>query len=70
MITPQQTDLGRRVVYRPPRAGRRYGVISASRVFVRFDHQYYSRAVDPAHLAFVKRPAQTVPRSDEVRSRQ
>ena len=29
MITPQQTDLGRRVVYRPPGVGRRYGVISA-----------------------------------------
>jgi len=43
MITPQQTDLGRRVVYRPPGAGSRYGVISAiypHRVFVRFDHQH------------------------------
>ena len=29
MIFPQQTDLGRRVIYRPPGAGRRYGVISA-----------------------------------------
>jgi hypothetical protein len=29
MIIPQQTDLGRRVVYRPPGVGRRYGVISA-----------------------------------------
>ena len=61
------------MVYRPPEAGRRYGVDTAiytRRVFVRFDHQYYSRAVNAAHLAFVKRPAQTVPRSDEVRSRQ
>ena len=56
MIIPQQTDLRRRVVYRPPGAGHRYGVISAiytRRVFVRFDHQYYSRAVNPAHLEFV-----------------
>jgi hypothetical protein len=72
MIIPQQTDLGRRVVYRPPGAGRRYGVISAiytRRVFVRFDHQHYSRAVDAAYLAFAKRPAEAVPRSDGVRSR-
>jgi hypothetical protein len=59
MIIPQQIDLGRRVVYRPPGAGRRYGVISAiytRRLFIRFDHQHYSREVDPAYLAFVKRP--------------
>ena len=49
MITPEQADLGRRVIYRPPGAGRRYGVISAiytRRVFVRSDHQHYSRAVN------------------------
>jgi len=66
MIFPQQPDLGRRVVYQPPDAGRRYGVITAiysRRVFIRFDHQHYSRAVDPAYLTFVKRPAETVPRS-------
>ena len=66
MIIPQQTDLGRRVVYRPPGAGRRYGVISAiypRRLFIRFDHQHYSREVNPAYLAFVKRPAEAVPRS-------
>ena len=70
MIIPQQTDLGRRVVYRPPGAGRRYGVISAiypRRVFIRFDHHHYSRSVDPAYLAFVKRPAEAVPRSDKAR---
>jgi hypothetical protein len=69
MITPQQTDLGRRVVYRPPGAGRRYGVISAiytRRVFVRFDHQHYSRAVNEAYLEFAKRPAETVPRSHGI----
>ena len=69
MIIPQQTDLGRRVVYRPPGAGRRYGVISAiypRRVFIRFDHHHYSRSVDPAYLAFVKRPAEAVPRSDKA----
>ena len=67
MIFPQQTDLGRRVVYRPPGAGRRYGVISAiytRRVFVRFDHQHYSRAADPAYLEFVRRPAEAVPCSE------
>ena len=66
MIFPEQTDLGRRVVYRPPEAGRRYGVITAiypRRVFVRFDHQHYSRAVNPAHLEFAKRPAEAVTRS-------
>jgi hypothetical protein len=59
MIIPQQTDLGRRVVYRPPGAGRRYGVISAiytRRLFIRFDQKHYSREVDWAYLAFVKRP--------------
>lgn len=68
MIIPQQTDLGRRVVYRPPGAGRRYGVISAiytHRLFIRFDHQHYSRQVDPAYLAFVKRPAEALPHSDK-----
>jgi hypothetical protein len=74
MIIPQQTDLGRRVVYRPPGAGRRYGVISAiytRRVFVRFDHQHYnSRLVNAAYLEFVKRPAEAVPRSHGARSRQ
>jgi hypothetical protein len=58
MIIPQQTDLGRRVVYRPPGAGRRYGVISAiytRRLFIRFDHQHYSREVDTAYLAFVNK---------------
>ena len=61
MIIPRQTDLGRRVVYRPPGAGRRYGVISAiytRRLFIRFDHQHCSREVDPAYLAFVKQPAE------------
>ena len=60
MIFSQQADLGRRVVYRPPGAGRRYGVITAiytRRVFVRFDHQHYSRLVDAAYLEFVRRPA-------------
>jgi hypothetical protein len=50
------TDLGRRVVYRPPGAG----IITAiytRRVFVRFDHQHYSRAVNPAYLEFVDRPS-------------
>ena len=50
MIFPQQTDLGRRVIYRPPEAGHRYGIITAiypRRVFVRFDHQHFSRAVNP-----------------------
>ena len=73
MNFPRQSDLGRRVIYRPPGAGRRYGVISAiypRRVFIRFDHHHYSRAVDPAYLTFVKRPAQVVPRSDEVLGRQ
>ena len=67
MIFPQQTDLGRRVIYRPPGAGRRYGVISAiytRRVFVQFDHQNFSRAVNEAYLEFAKRPAETVRRSD------
>jgi hypothetical protein len=73
MIIPQQSDLGRRVVYRPPGAGSRYGVISAiypRRVFVRVDHQHYSRAVNPVHLEFAKRPAEAVPGSHEERSRQ
>jgi len=59
MIFPQQNDLGRRVIYRPPEAGHRYGIITAiypRRVFVRFDDQHYSRAVNPAYLAFAKRP--------------
>jgi hypothetical protein len=59
MIFPRQADLGRRVIYRPPGAGRRYGVISAiyaRRVFIRFDHQHFSREVNPAYLAFAKRP--------------
>ena len=53
MIFPQQTDLGRRVIYRPPEAGHRYGIITAiypRRVFVRFDHQHFSRAVNPAYF--------------------
>jgi hypothetical protein len=61
MIIHQQTDLGRRVVYRPPGAGRRYGVISAiytRRLFVRFNQQHYSREVDPAYLAFVRQPTE------------
>ena len=61
MIFPQQTDLGRRVIYRPPEAGHRYGIITAiypRRVFVRFDHQHFSRAVNPAYLTFVQRPAE------------
>jgi hypothetical protein len=73
MNFPQQTDLGRRIVYRPPEAGSRYGVITAiytRRVFVRFDHQHYSRAVNEAYLEFAKRPAEAVPRSDEARRRQ
>ena len=59
MITPQQTDLNRRVIYRPPEAGQRYGIITAiytHRVFVRFDHQHFSRAVNPAYLEFAERP--------------
>ena len=59
MIFPQQNDLGCRVIYRPPEAGHRYGIITAiypRRVFVRFDDQHYSRAVNPAYLAFAKRP--------------
>jgi hypothetical protein len=46
------------VVYQPPGAGRRYGVISAiypRRVFIRLDGQNYSRAVDPANLRFAER---------------
>ena len=73
MIIPQQSDLGRRVVYRPPGAGSRYGVISAiypRRVFVRFDHQHYSRAVNPDHLEFARRPAEAIPGSHGERSRQ
>ena len=46
MITPQQTDLKRRVIYRPPEAGQRYGIITA----------IYSRAVNPAYLEFAERP--------------
>ena len=67
MITPEQADLGRRVIYRPPGAGRRYGVISAiytRRVFVRSDHQHYSRAVNPAYLEFAKRPPKLATRRD------
>jgi hypothetical protein len=73
MIFPQKTDLGRRVVYRPPEAGRRYGIITAiyaRRVFVRYDHQHYSHVVNEAYLEFAKRPAEAVPRSHEARSRQ
>jgi hypothetical protein len=73
MITPQQSDLGRRVVYRPTGAGSRYGVISAiypRRLFVRFDHQHHSRAVNEAYLEFAKQPAEAVPPSDEARSKQ
>ena len=68
MIIPQQTDLGRRVVYRPPGAGRSYGVISAiytRRVFIRFDHHHNSRLVDPAYLAFVKRPPKLAKTNDD-----
>jgi hypothetical protein len=74
VITPQQSDLGRRVVYQPPGVGRRYGVISAiypRRVFIRFDHQHHNRAVDPAYLTFAKRPAaQAVSGSDEALGKQ
>jgi len=62
MITPQQTDLNRRVIYRPPEAGQRYGIITAiytHRVFVRFDHQHFSRAVNPAYLEFAETAAET-----------
>ena len=67
MIPPQQTDLGRRVIYRPPEAGHRYGIIAAIYprcVFVRFDHQHFSRPVNAAYLEFANRPAEAVPRSD------
>jgi hypothetical protein len=37
------------------------GVTVASNVFVRFDHQHYSRAVNEAYLEFAKRPAETDP---------
>ena len=73
MIFTKQTDLGRRVIYRPPEAGHRYGIITAiytRRVFVRFDHQHFSRAVNPAYLEFTKRPAEPVPLSDRARSGQ
>ena len=73
MIIPQQTDLGRRVVYRPPGAGRRYGVISAiypRRLFIRFDHQHYSREVNPAYLAFLKRPPNPLTQMTAARTSQ
>jgi hypothetical protein len=57
MITPQQTDIGRRVVYRPRGAPPKYGVISAistrPKVFVRFEGPRYSR-VDAADLEFLE----------------
>jgi hypothetical protein len=56
MITPQQTDIGRRVVYRPRGAPPKYGVISGintrPKVFVRFKGQHYGREVNPADLEF------------------
>ena len=67
MKFPQQTDLRRRVVYRPPEAGYRYGIITAiytRRVFVRFDRQHYSRAVNVAYLEFAERPAEAASSSD------
>ena len=62
-----QPSLPPSLVYRPPEAGHRYGIITAiypRRVFVRFDHQHYSRPVNAAYLAFAHRPAEAVPRSD------
>ena len=67
MITPEQNDVNRRGIYGPPQAGHRYGIITAIytyRVFVRFDHQHFSRAVNPAYLTFAHRRAEAVPRSD------
>ena len=67
MITPEQNDVNRRGIYGPPQAGHRYGIITAiytHRVFVRFDHQHFSRAVNPAYLTFAHRRAEAVPRSD------
>jgi hypothetical protein len=71
MITPEKTDIKRRVIYRPPQAGQRYGIITAiytHRVFVRFDHQHFSRAVNPAYLTFAHRPAEAAPRSDKPKA--
>jgi hypothetical protein len=64
MIGPQQTDIGRRVVYRLRGASPKYGVIAAintlPRVFVRFDGQHYSRGVNPADLEFFE-PSSPLP---------
>ena len=58
MIVPQQADLGRRVVYQPPNAGHSHGIITAfytsRRVFVRFDRQPFSQAVNVAYLEFAE----------------
>jgi hypothetical protein len=56
MMTPQQTDIGRRVVYRLRGAPPKYGVITAinarPKVFVRFKGQHHSREVNPIDLQF------------------
>ena len=61
MITPQQTDIGRRVVFRSRGVPPKYGVIIAisthPRVFVRFEGQHYVRGaalrrVNTADLEF------------------
>jgi hypothetical protein len=56
MKAPQQTDIGRRVIYRPSEATAKYGVITAiktfPKVFVRFEGQHYSREVNAADLEF------------------
>ena len=55
-----QPSLPPRVVYWPPEAGQRYGIITAipRRVFLRFDDQHYSRAVNPAYLGVYQTTAQ------------
>ena len=57
MITPQQPDLGHHVVYdlRGLNEVRRHQRDIHRRMFVRFDHQHYSRAVNPAYLEFAER---------------
>ena len=69
MINPKQTDVGRRVVYRPPGAAPRYGVISGvnnrPRIFVRFRGEHYSRQVNPADLKFLEPSSPSPPDRQE-----
>ena len=69
MIFPQQTDRGRRVVYRPPEAGHRYGSSRRYTPAACLSGSIISTtaAVNAAYLEFTKRPAEAVPSLGDCR---